>query len=119
MASEQIARIDGILLKCHEDISLCNELMEKFNIEKQKRSPGRPCIGDAPLTPAEKQRRYRERQHHKNITVTLSRDDVTTLSSLLTAAKFYGPRIGVELDAKSVQRLIDALDASCGGTTFK
>lgn len=119
MASEQIARIDDILLKCHEDISLCNELMEKFNIEKQKRSPGRPCIGDAPLTPAEKQRRYRERQHHKNITVTLSRDDVTTLSSLLTAAKFYGPRVGVDLDAKSLQRLISALDSACGGAALK
>ena len=70
MASEQIARIDDILLKCHEDISLCNELMEKFNIEKQKRSPGRPCLGDAPLTPAEKQRRYRERQKLKIVTVT-------------------------------------------------
>lgn len=83
------------------------------------RSPGRPCLGDVPLTPAEKQRRYRERQHQKNITVTLNRDDVATLSSLLTAAKFYGPRIGVDLDAKTVQRLIDALDDSCGGKALK
>lgn len=83
------------------------------------RSPGRPCLGDAPLTPAEKQARYRARQHHKNITVTLSRDDVTTLSSLLTAAKFYGPRVGVDLDAKSLQRIIDALDVSCGGASLK
>ncbi|MGN4957472.1 hypothetical protein ACTG16_15850 [Aeromonas sp. 23P] len=83
------------------------------------RSPGRPCLGDAPLTPAEKQRRYRERQHHKNITLTVNRDDVSTLSSLLTAAKFYGPRIGVDLDAKSIQRLIDALDVSCCGITSK
>lgn len=115
MASDQISRIDDILFKCHENISLCNELMEKFNIEKERRSPGRPCIGDAPLTPAEKQARYRERQHHKNITVTFSRDDVTTLSSLLTAAKFFGPRIGVDLDAQSVQRLIEAFDAACCG----
>lgn len=119
MASEQIARIDELLLKCHEDISLCNELMEKFNIEKQKRSPGRPCLGDAPLTPAEKQRRYRERQHHKNVTVTVNRDDVLTLSTLLNAAKFYGPRVGVDLDAKSVQRLIEALDGACGGKALK
>ncbi|MDX7783219.1 hypothetical protein SJR90_12820 [Aeromonas caviae] len=83
------------------------------------RAPGRPCIGDAPLTPAEKQRRYRERQHQKNITVTLSRDDVTTLSSLLTAAKFYGPRVGVDLDANSVERLISALDRACGGDVLK
>ena len=83
-----------------------------------KRGPGRPKSGNA-LTPAEKQRRYRERQHQKNITVTLSRDDVTTLSSLLTAAKFYGPRIGVDLDAKSVQRLIEALDGACGGKALK
>lgn len=34
------------------------------------RAPGRPCIGDAPLTPAEKQRRYRERQKLKIVTVT-------------------------------------------------
>lgn len=54
-----------------------------------------------------------ERQHQKNITVTLSRDDVTTLSSLLTAAKFYG-RIGADL-MPSVQRLIEALDGACGG----
>lgn len=83
------------------------------------RTPGRPCLGDAPLTPAEKQARYRARQHQKSITVTLCRDDVTTLSSLLTAAKFYGPRVGVDLDAKSLQRLIDALDASCGGAALK
>ncbi|UBO75848.1 hypothetical protein [Aeromonas rivuli] len=83
------------------------------------RLPGRPCLGDVPLTPAEKQRRYRERQHHKNVTVNVSRDDVTTLSMLLTAAKFYGPRIGVDLDANSLQRLIDALDVSCGGAALK
>lgn len=83
------------------------------------RAPGRPCIGDAPLTPAEKQRRYRERQHQKNISLTLNRDDVTTLSSLLTAAKFYGPRIGVDLDAKSVHRLIAALDHACGGDVLQ
>lgn len=83
------------------------------------RAPGRPCLGDAPLTPAEKQRRYRERQHQKNITVTLNRDDVATLSSLLTAAKFYGPRVGVDLDAKSLQRLIDAFDDACGGAALK
>lgn len=83
-----------------------------------KRSRGRPVTGTA-LTPAEKQRRYRERQHQKNITVTLNRDDVATLSSLLTAAKFYGPRIGVDLDTKTVQRLIDALDVSCGGKVLK
>lgn len=83
------------------------------------RSPGRPCLGDAPLTPAEKQRRYRERQHQKNITLTLNRDDVTTLSSLLSVAKFYGIRCGVDMDAHSVQRLIEALDAACGGKALK
>ncbi|MDX7707180.1 hypothetical protein SJS39_02000 [Aeromonas caviae] len=83
-----------------------------------KRGPGRPKTGTA-LTPAQKQAAYRARQHQKNITFTLSRDDVTTLSSLLTAAKFYGPRIGVDLDAKSVQRLIAALDHACGGDALK
>lgn len=83
-----------------------------------KRSRGRPVTGTA-LTPAEKQRRYRERQHQKNITLTLSRDDVTTLSSLLSVAKFYGIRCGVDMDAHSVQRLIEALDAACGGKALK
>jgi len=83
-----------------------------------KRRPGRPKTDNA-LTPAEKQRRYRERQHHKNVTVTVNRDDVLTLSTLLNAAKFYGPRVGVDLDAKSVQRLIEALDGACGGKALK
>lgn len=82
------------------------------------RAPGRPCLGDAPLTPAEKQRRYRERQHHKNITVTVNRDDVVTLSAALhLAAKM--PSFCGDVDPESIQRLIDSLDASCGGTTFK
>ncbi|MGL6539527.1 hypothetical protein ACSZNU_22325 [Aeromonas hydrophila] len=83
------------------------------------RTPGRPCLGDVPLTPAEKQRRYRERQHQKNITLTLNRDDVTTLSSLLSVAKYYGIRCGVEMDGHSVQRLIEALDLACGGKSLK
>lgn len=90
----------------------------QLDLIPKKRPVGRPKTGKA-LTPAEKQRRYRERQHNKNITLTVNRDDVSTLSSLLTAAKFYGPRIGVDLDAKSIQRLIDAFDVSCGGITSK
>ncbi len=104
--------------ECDEQISLTEALISRCDEVITKRVRGRPVTGKA-LSPAEKQRRYRERQHHKNITVTLSRDDVTTLSSLLTAAKFYGPRVGVDLDAKSLQRLISALDSACGGAALK
>ena len=42
----------------------------------RKRGPGRPKLGKQPLTPAEKQARYRERkesemQHYQSLTVEL------------------------------------------------
>lgn len=83
------------------------------------RTPGRPCLGDAPLTPAEKQRRYRERQHHKNVTLIVNRDDVATLSQSIAFAKYWAGKNGMDIDVESVNRLIEALDRACGGTTFK
>lgn len=79
-----------------------------------KRGRGRPSTGHA-LTSAQRQAAYRLRQKEKNVTVTISRDDVLMLSTLLNAAKYYGPRTGVEVDQASVQRLIAALDDACGG----
>lgn len=83
-----------------------------------KRGRGRPVTGQA-LSSAERQAAYRVRQKEKNVTVTISRDDVVMLSTLLNAAKYYGPRTGVEVDAVSVQRLIAALDDACGGSALK
>ncbi|MCH7373230.1 hypothetical protein [Aeromonas sp. MR16] len=84
----------------------------------QPRRRGRPSTGNA-KSGAERQKDYRARQHHENVTVTINRDDVLMLSTLLNAAKYYGPRTGVEVDAASVQRLIAALDDACGGAALK
>lgn len=83
-----------------------------------KRGRGRPVTGQA-LSSAERQAAYRARQKEKNVTMTINRDDVVMLSTLLNAAKFYGPRTGVEVDVASVQRLIDALDHACSGQVLK
>lgn len=98
------------MMKDHCDI-LTQELFPA------KRAPGRPKTGNA-LSAAEKQRRYRERQHHKNITVTVNRDDVVTLSAALHLAAMM-PSFCGDADPESIQRLIAALDRACGGDVFK
>ena len=84
----------------------------------QPRRRGRPATGNA-KSGAERQAAYRARQHHESVTVTINRDDVLMLSTLLNAAKYYGPRTGVEVDSASVQRLINALDDACSGKVLK
>lgn len=76
------------------------------------RTPGRPCLGDVPLTPAEKQRRYRQRQHQKNITVTLNRDDVVTMSQAIAFVEYWAGKHGMDIDLESVKRLRVALDSA-------
>lgn len=79
-----------------------------------KRGRGRPSTGHA-LTSAQRQAAYRLRQKEKNVTVTISRDDVATLSTALSLADYWAGKKGINLDPDSVKRLIAALDDACGG----
>lgn len=55
------------------------------------KKPGRPPIGDTPLTPAEKQRRYREQQRNRKtekMFETSKKSRVTLLESLGECLKY-------------------------------
>lgn len=83
----------------------------------QPRRRGRPVSGRA-KSGAERQAAYRARQHHENVTVTINRDDVVTLSSALHLAAMM-PSFCGDADPESIRRLIAALDDACGGAALR
>ncbi|RQM72399.1 hypothetical protein [Aeromonas hydrophila] len=83
----------------------------QLDLIPKKRGRGRPATGKA-LTPAEKQARYRARQHSKNVTVTVNRDDVTTLSQAIAFVEYWAAEHGMDVDLDSVKRLRVALDSA-------
>lgn len=89
-------------------------MKDKHNTQTQdlipaKRGRGRPSTGKA-LTPAQKQAAYRARQHHKNITVTINRDDVVTMCQAIAFAEYWALEHGMYIDLESVQRLKAAIE---------
>ena len=55
------------------------------------KKPGRPTIGEAPLSPAEKQRRYRDRQRDRKtekMFETSEKSRVTLIESLAECLKY-------------------------------
>lgn len=63
------------------------------------RAPGRPCLGDEPLTPAQKQARYRLNKQRKSVTVTFSRNQLEELDFHIRSLRNGGTVVDLSPEA--------------------